>query len=231
MFLNSWKRPVLSNTKSRSLLLPTGPWTHETVYASTVNFHVVRLKQSRVNSTLPPVIFLHDFPATWLQWQSVLPLLTDFRPRVYAVDVRGFGSSDLSAAKPTWQQLCFELRGLLASLGADKAFFVGCGMGAAYAQLFASVDADAVADLLLFNDPDNLSWPLSFPVARRFPEGVSTEAYRYAFGRVFAVSRGRRTAQQIQRGCRVQRIALENFPPLPTALELRELLLSRLNAD
>jgi pimeloyl-ACP methyl ester carboxylesterase len=42
-----------------------------------------------------PVLLVHGFPETWWAFRKLIPLLAA-RHRVYAVDLRGFGDSDVA---------------------------------------------------------------------------------------------------------------------------------------
>ncbi|EEH64529.1 hypothetical protein HMPREF0044_0266 [Gleimia coleocanis DSM 15436] len=223
MFSSFSKRPTISNTDGRSLLLPTGPWTHETVYAGGLNFHVVCLQQPLLTGTQPPVFFLHDFANTWLQWQSLLPLLTDFSAPVYALDARGFGNTDLSASRPTAQLLASDIRALAYSLGYSQINLVGVGMGAVYAAVVKYYYPDLVADTLLFTS----DFPRRFVIQQLRKPKFPTAAYEYAFNRVFAWKRAGWTAKALLAEKEVVKHALGKENPLSTELELSQIIRAR----
>lgn len=83
--------------------------------------------------TGPVVLFVHGYPQFWWSWRAQLPAVADAGYRAVAVDLRGFGASDKPPAGYDGPTACDDLAAIVRSLGAERAAFVGQGLGAWFA--------------------------------------------------------------------------------------------------
>jgi pimeloyl-ACP methyl ester carboxylesterase len=101
----------------------------------------------------PLVLMLHGFPYTWFEWRHQIHALAAAGFRVVAPDIRGFGQS----AKPdviaqyTLLHSAGDAVGLVAALGADRAFLVGHDLGAWIAAAAARLRPDVFPALALIS--------------------------------------------------------------------------------
>lgn len=79
----------------------------------------------------PLVVLAHGFPELAYSWRHQVPALVEAGYRVVAPDQRGYGDSSRPEAVDSYDivNLCGDLTGLLDSLGADTAVFVGHDWG------------------------------------------------------------------------------------------------------
>jgi pimeloyl-ACP methyl ester carboxylesterase len=80
----------------------------------------------------PLVVLCHGFPELAYSWRHQIPALSGAGYRVLAPDMRGFGGSSIPTEVEAYDvaTLCGDLSGLLDSVGADAAVFVGHDWGA-----------------------------------------------------------------------------------------------------
>ncbi|WP_326549641.1 alpha/beta fold hydrolase [Micromonospora sp. NBC_01813] len=94
----------------------------------------------------PPVLLIHAGIADRRMWRAQLAALRD-RHRLIAMDLRGYGESDLPAAPFAHHD---DVVGLLDALGIARAALVGCSFGGAVALDVALAHPDRVTALALF---------------------------------------------------------------------------------
>jgi pimeloyl-ACP methyl ester carboxylesterase len=109
-----------------SCVLQPGPWTHRTITANGSRFHLAEAG----GRDAPLVVLLHDFPQFWWAWRNQLPALAEAGYHVIAMDLRGFGASDKSPRNIATPRSCFDVAGVISSLGHSSATVVGHGLGA-----------------------------------------------------------------------------------------------------
>jgi pimeloyl-ACP methyl ester carboxylesterase len=63
-----------------------------------------------------PILLVHGFPETWWAFHAVVPLLAEHH-RVHAVDLRGFGDSQVPDSAPDSATVAEDLHQLVAHLG------------------------------------------------------------------------------------------------------------------
>ena len=90
-----------------------GPWTHRHVSAGGATFHVADMGEGMDHA----LVLLHGFPEHWWSWRQVLPLLAKQTPRVFALDLRGFGTSDLTRGDCDLTQMALDVIGVVRALG------------------------------------------------------------------------------------------------------------------
>jgi epoxide hydrolase 4 len=77
----------------------------------------------------PLVLFLHGLPEGWYSWRYVLPTV-DQGFRLVAIDMKGYGRSDLRDRDFDWHHVASRIMELVDSLGARKLYVVGHDWGA-----------------------------------------------------------------------------------------------------
>jgi pimeloyl-ACP methyl ester carboxylesterase len=120
----------------------------------------------------PPLILVHDYLASRVSWDDVLPGLST-RFRVIAPDLPGFGESEKpppSRYRYDFDSFCESLADLMAALGLGRVSLCGHAMGGAVALTLAATYAHVVDKLVLVNPlvypprPDALSRIASVPI-------------------------------------------------------------------
>lgn len=87
----------------------------------------------------PLIVLIHGFPESWYSWRHQIPVLAEAGFRVAVPDVRGYGGSDKPHAIEAYaiKELCGDIAGLIAALGAQQAVVVGHDWGAPIAYATA----------------------------------------------------------------------------------------------
>lgn len=112
-----------------------GPWTHRHVSAGGATFHVADMGQDMGHA----LVLLHGFPEHWWSWREVLPLLAESTSRVFALDLRGFGTSDLTRGDYDLTQLATDVIGVVRSLGIASFSVAGLGIGGTVAWMIGAL--------------------------------------------------------------------------------------------
>jgi len=92
---------------------------HETAAVNGTQLHYVTAGDQGV-----PVLLVHGFPETWWAFHKLIPLLAD-RHRVYAVDLRGFGDSDVADENYSGAVAAEDLHALIGHLSMGAMHVVG----------------------------------------------------------------------------------------------------------
>ncbi len=100
-----------------------GPWTHRSVSANGVRFHVAEAGDG------PLVLMLHGFPEFWWTWRRQLVTLPAAGFRVVAADLRGYGGSDKPPRGYDLVTAASDVAGLIRALGEANAIVVGHDWG------------------------------------------------------------------------------------------------------
>ncbi|MGC4894899.1 alpha/beta fold hydrolase [Micromonospora sp. DT31] len=95
------------------------------------------------------VVLLHAGIADRRMWRSQVPALAE-RHRVLALDLRGYGESELPPAPFTHHD---DVVGLLDALGVDRAALVGCSFGGRVAVDTALAHPERITAVALFGAP------------------------------------------------------------------------------
>lgn len=99
-----------------------------------------------------PVVLLHGWPQTWYEWRHVMADLSqDYRP--IAVDLPGFGASDIPHRPHEAVAMIDDLVGLLDTLESDTIDLVGHDLGALVAFALARLHPYRVRTLTLVDAP------------------------------------------------------------------------------
>ncbi|XP_061744167.1 epoxide hydrolase 4 isoform X2 [Nerophis ophidion] len=102
----------------------------------------------------PLMLFLHGFPEFWFSWRHQLrEFKTEFR--VVAVDMRGYGESDLPPGVDNYHpdHLVTDIKDMVEHLGYNRCFLVGHDWGGMLAWLFAMDYPEMVTKLIVLNCP------------------------------------------------------------------------------
>jgi pimeloyl-ACP methyl ester carboxylesterase len=113
-----------------------------------------------------PILLIHGLGGSWQWWLRVMPTLAT-KNRVIAVDLPGFGESELPAASgDLFREQVMTVGGLLDQLRIAKALVVGHSMGGLVALQFTCDHPARVSGLLLADAgganiaPERLRWIL-----------------------------------------------------------------------
>jgi pimeloyl-ACP methyl ester carboxylesterase len=98
----------------------------------------------------PPVVLLHGWPQSWWAWREVIPLLAADH-RVYAPDLRGFGSSDAPEGRYSKAGLAADVEELLDVLELESCVLAGHDWGGFVAFLAALRAPDRIERLAAFS--------------------------------------------------------------------------------
>ncbi|MBP7689963.1 MAG: alpha/beta fold hydrolase, partial [Thermoflexales bacterium] len=96
---------------------------HDTV-VNGIKWHYV--EQGNPNGEV--ILFLHGLPEGWYSWRYVLPLV-DQNYRLIAIDMKGYGRSDMQDDNYDWHVVAAQTLALMDSLGVDKFYVVSHDWG------------------------------------------------------------------------------------------------------
>jgi epoxide hydrolase 4 len=101
------------------------------------------------------VILLHGFPEFWYGWRKQIDFLAEQGFRVWAVDQRGYNTSDKpqGIAAYNLDELSADVIGLIDAAGKEKAFLVGHDWGAQVAWWTANKTPERVQKMVILNVP------------------------------------------------------------------------------
>jgi len=100
-----------------------GPWRHRNAAANGARFHLVEAGAG------PLVLLLHGFPEFWWAWRHQLEALAAAGYRAVAMDLRGYGGSDMTPRGYDPFTLAADVAGIVRALGERRATVVGHGLG------------------------------------------------------------------------------------------------------
>ncbi|GAA5141756.1 alpha/beta fold hydrolase [Pseudonocardia adelaidensis] len=99
-----------------------------------------------------PVVLLHGWPQTWYEWRHVMAGLAEHH-RPIAIDLPGFGDSDIPHRPGEAAVMPDDLLGLIDALELDSVDLVGHDLGALVAFAFARLHPHRVRTLTLADAP------------------------------------------------------------------------------
>lgn len=123
--------------------LPPGDFAHGFTEVNGVRLHYV------TGGTGPAVVLVHGWPFTWIEWRTLMPLLTARGFTVIAADLRGSGDSAIPAGHWEKRDEAEDLHQLLHRLGHRQAFVVGTDVGTMTAHAWAQRYPQDVTRLVL----------------------------------------------------------------------------------
>ena len=162
---------------------------HEFIGVGEYRFHVARAGGAEGT----PIVLVHGWPEHWYAWRLVMPLLAE-RP-VLAVDLRGFGWSDIAWDGFEKERMADDLLGVLEAMGIAKVHLVGHDWGGWIGFLAALRRPDVVERLVALN--------VAPPWARRTLGSPRNLRRQFGLARRGAIRRLRRSrfaAREIGRG-------------------------------
>ena len=119
---------------------------HQMVPTNETELHVVTAGEGF------PVVLIHGFPQSSYEWRHVQPALAK-RFRVIAPDLRGMGDSQECNAGQDRRTLATDIKGMLDTLGIDRAVIIGHDYGGATAQRFALDFPETIERLVCIDIP------------------------------------------------------------------------------
>jgi len=125
---------------------------HRFQAAGGLNFHVAEAGEGE------PVLLLHGWPQHWYCWRLVIPELAQ-RYRVLAMDLRGFGWSDIAWEGLDKETMADDVANVLGSLEIDRARIVGHDWGGWIGYLLALRRPELVERLVALSIPPPFAKP------------------------------------------------------------------------
>ena len=127
---------------------------HRWVRVNDVKFHVAEAGPEDA----PPVFLLHGWPQHWYAWRLVIPPLAESH-RVVAMDLRGFGWSDIAWTGFEKESMADDVAGVIAEVGLEDVTFVGHDWGAWIGYLLAMKRPELLSRLVGISTPPPLVKP------------------------------------------------------------------------
>jgi pimeloyl-ACP methyl ester carboxylesterase len=110
------------------------------------------------------VLFLHGLPEGWYSWRYVLPQV-DRKYRLIAVDMKGYGRSDLQDRNYNWHHVANQTVELMDSLGIDRFYVVSHDWGSVIGSVLVGDHPERIrgfvrmeADLIMKSTTGKPSW-------------------------------------------------------------------------
>ena len=88
-------------------------------------------------------MFLHGLPEGWYSWRYVLPLV-DQNYRLIAIDMKGYGRSDLQDENYNWHTVAGQIVDLMDSLGVEKYYVVSHDWGTIIGSVMVSDHPESI---------------------------------------------------------------------------------------
>ena len=139
-----------------------GPWTHRHVSAGGAAFHVADMGEGMDHA----LVLLHGFPEHWWAWRDVLPALAESTSRVFALDLRGFGTSDLTRGDCDLTQMANDVIAVVRALGIASFSVAGMGIGGTVAWMIGALAPLELRSVAVLSAPHPLGVQ---PVIGRVP--------------------------------------------------------------
>jgi pimeloyl-ACP methyl ester carboxylesterase len=114
---------------------------HETAAVNGTRLHYVTAGNQGT-----PILLVHGFPETWWAFRGLIPLLAA-RHRVYAVDLRGFGDSDIAEEDYSGAVAAEDLHALIEHLGVGSMHVVGQDVSGGVVYRLAATHPEDVISL------------------------------------------------------------------------------------
>lgn len=121
---------------------------HDWVDAGGLRMHVA----SAGPADAEPLVLLHGWPQHWYAWRHVIPRLAESR-RVIAVDLRGFGWTDIAWTGFEKEAMADDIANLLAELELERITYVGHDWGAWLGYLLAMRRPELIERLVAMSSP------------------------------------------------------------------------------
>jgi pimeloyl-ACP methyl ester carboxylesterase len=134
---------------------------HSFLAAGDLNFHVAEAGEGE------PVVLLHGWPQHWYCWRLVMPRLAE-RHRVIAIDLRGFGWTDIAWQGFEKENMADDVVRVLEALEVERASVVGHDWGAWIGGILALRRPELVERLVCLSSPPPLVDTRVLKAAPRF---------------------------------------------------------------
>jgi len=133
---------------------------HQQVAANGIEFHV-----ASCGSGDRLALCLHGFPECWYSWRHQMPLLADLGYRVWAPDLRGYGTSSRPPRLQDYavEKLLDDIGGLIDASGCSEVTLIAHDWGAMLAWWAAMHEIRPLERLVIMNVPH----PAVFELAMR----------------------------------------------------------------
>ena len=112
---------------------------HRWIEAGGIRFHIAEAGSGRPGKA---VVLVHGFPQHWWTWRGVIPALAE-RRHVVAIDLRGYGWSDVPADGYDKKTLAEDVVAVVHALGLDKPVLIGHDWGGVASLVAASLHPEA----------------------------------------------------------------------------------------
>jgi|SRR5215211_380379 len=127
---------------------------HRFIHAKGLNFHLAEAGEG------DPVLLLHGWPQHWYAWRRLIPKLAE-RYRVLALDLRGFGWTDIAWQGFEKENMADDVASVLAELEIQRLRLIGHDWGGWIGFLLALRRPDLVERLVALNT--TTPWSLATP--------------------------------------------------------------------
>ncbi|RWB51147.1 alpha/beta hydrolase [Mesorhizobium sp.] len=104
-----------------------------------------------------PILLVHGWPEDWHEWSKMMPLLAT-KHTLIAVDLRGFGESQIASSGYDRKTLAEDLFQLMTRLDYFRATVVGHDWGGPVAYAYAAIHRDAVDKLIVVEGAPDGPW-------------------------------------------------------------------------
>ena len=128
---------------------------HKFVRAGDREFHVAITKR---HGDGPPILLLHGWPQHWYAWRLVIPALAE-RHRVLAMDLRGFGWSEIAWEGFEKERMAADVAGVIDALSLERPAVIGHDWGGWIGYLLALRQPEAISALITLNAPPPFARP------------------------------------------------------------------------
>ena len=166
------------------------PYQHHILTTPTSRIHYVTTSPpipSTSTPLLPPLLFVHGWPDWWYVWRHQLAHFAPLSAQCVAVDMRGFGYSEVGgdkedASKYTLVQQCSDIVAVLDELKIDRCVLVGFDWGGMVVWDMARRYPSRLQGVAVLGAPyrPRREWRLPLPVMLRLaPNWVYQIYFRY----------------------------------------------------
>ena len=121
--------------------------SHRFQAAGGLNFHVAEAGEG------DPVILLHGWPQHWYAWRFLIPALAESGRRVLAIDLRGFGWTDIAWEGFEKENMADDVANVMAALEVERASIVGHDWGGWIGYMLARRRPELVERLVMLSIP------------------------------------------------------------------------------
>ncbi|WP_214472667.1 alpha/beta hydrolase [Mesorhizobium sp. dw_380] len=135
-------------TASAAADIPAG---FQSRFADGIGIHYV------IGGKGPPILLIHGWPEDWREWRKVMSLLAA-KHTIIAVDLPGFGESQVAASGYDKKTLAEDLFRFMASLKYQRATIVGHDWGGPIAYAYAAIHREAVDKLVIVEGAPDGPW-------------------------------------------------------------------------